>query len=242
MGIKTTIAPILLFTALFGCVSTQRYHALELKNQDLQLQADYNADFNADLIQQEADLADHATALAQQNLDLKMDKAALMAQAKDRRAEFAAVTRDLRKEIGAGELRITRYKDMLTLDVADAILFDSAKASLKPDGMRVLLSVGKVLQRSRKLIRVIGHTDDEAMAKGADYASNWELSTARATTVVRYLQEQAGLDPSRLAAIGRGEWRPVASNATAAGRRLNRRIQITLIDPDLLNGSEGQRP
>ena len=168
-----------------------------------------------------------------------MDKAALQQQAREKEGEYDAVTQDLRHEVHAGRLTITRYKDMLDLDVADEILFDSAKTALREDGQDVLQSIGKALAKNGKTIRVVGHTDNQPLAKGAGFDSNWELSTARATTVVRYLQDQCGLDPRRLLAAGRGEWMPVATNATAAGRQRNRRIQIMLIDPNLLDGPEG---
>jgi chemotaxis protein MotB len=175
-------------------------------------------------------------------VDLKMDKAALEQQAREKAEEYDAVTQGLQQEVDSGQMRITRYKDMLTLDVADEILFDSADARLKKGGDAILRLVGKALLKGDKTIRVVGHTDDQPMAKGAAFATNWELSTARATTVVRFLQEECGLDPKRLLASGRGQWMPVASNATADGRHRNRRIQIMLLDKDLLNGAEGQQP
>jgi chemotaxis protein MotB len=76
-----------------------------------------------------------------------------------------------------------------------------------------------------KVIRVEGHTDD--VPAGGAYPTNWELSTARALAVVRFLQSQ-GIDPSRLAAAGYGEYRPIAPNDTAEGRSQNRRIEIVL--------------
>jgi chemotaxis protein MotB len=82
-----------------------------------------------------------------------------------------------------------------------------------------------------KIIRVEGHTDNVPIHSRlqAQYPSNWELSAARATNVVRFLQDQAGIAPERLQAIGMAEYRPVASNKTPAGRGQNRRIEITLV-------------
>jgi chemotaxis protein MotB len=235
MRTKVTSLLLLLGATLTGCVSLSAYRALQRQNDDLTLQLGRHG-------QQESDLADQATALTQQNIDLKMDKAAMEELARDKAAEYDAVTHDLRQEVGAGRLKITRYKDMLTLNVADEILFDSAKADLKPDGQAVLRTVAQALAKNAKLIRVVGHTDDQPLAKGAGFASNWELSTARATTVVRFLQDQGGLDPRRLAAIGHGEWMPVAPNDSPADRQKNRRIEILLVDRSLLDGSEGASP
>jgi chemotaxis protein MotB len=82
---------------------------------------------------------------------------------------------------------------------------------------------------------VVGHTDNVPITGGLQkvFASNWELSAARATTVVRFLQE-AGIAPERLIATGRAEYAPVAPNDTPEGRQKNRRIEITLIDRNLL--------
>ena len=234
MQSKRLVLLVGLAATISGCVPLASYQALQRENDALKVQTDRNHD----LARKEGELADRTTALAQQNIDLKMDKAALMQQAREKEAQYDAVARDLSAEVSAGRLKITRYKDMLTLDVADEILFDSAKAHLKAAGQEVLRSVGKALAKSNKTIRVVGHTDDQPLAKGAAFASNWELSTARATTVVRFLQDQCGLDPRQLLAAGRGQWMPEASNATPAGRQLNRRIEITLLDHDLLDDSE----
>jgi chemotaxis protein MotB len=81
-----------------------------------------------------------------------------------------------------------------------------------------------------KVIRVEGHTDN-VPASGSAFASNWELSSARALAVVRFLQEQ-GVDPTKLAAAGYGEFQPIGSNDTPEGRSLNRRIEIVLVNAE----------
>jgi chemotaxis protein MotB len=92
--------------------------------------------------------------------------------------------------------------------------------------------VGKVLKATEgKTIRVEGHTDNVAISDRLKqkFPTNWELSTARASNVVRFLQEQVGIEPERLHAIGLSEYHPIASNATAKGRSQNRRIEIGLL-------------
>ena len=91
--------------------------------------------------------------------------------------------------------------------------------------------VGSLQQASGKRIVIEGYTDNTPIGAGlrARYPSNWELSTARACDVVRYLQAQ-GIDPTRLEAAGFGEYQPVAQNDTASGRSRNRRIDIFLLD------------
>jgi chemotaxis protein MotB len=227
---------LLLGAVLTGCVSTNQYSILEQENQALRQQARRDND-NAE------DQADKNVDLALKNHRLKITNEDLKRRALDRESFYDSVTNDLRREVSDGKLKITRYKDMLTLDVADEILFESAKAGLKPEGKAVLARVGKSIARGERTIRVVGHTDNQPLAKGAAFETNWELSTARATTVVRFFQEEAGLDPRRLLAAGRGEWMPVATNSTPEGRQRNRRITITLVDANLLDGIEmSQQP
>jgi chemotaxis protein MotB len=116
------------------------------------------------------------------------------------------------------------------------VLFDSGEADLKPAGAAVLRKVATILAAHPNLkIHVIGHTDNVPIRANARsrFASNWELSTARATAAVRFLTELAGVDPRRLGAVGYGEFRPVADNATPEGRARNRRIAITILSEEL---------
>jgi chemotaxis protein MotB len=108
---------------------------------------------------------------------------------------------------------------------------------LKAGGKDVLKKVGDALKGyENKIIRVVGHTDNVPVAKSlqATFPSNWELSVARATNVVRYLQE-VGVPPERMVPSGRGEYDPVAPNDTPEGRQKNRRIEIMLIDKALVS-------
>lgn len=139
----------------------------------------------------------------------------------------------LESEIQRGEVTITELKGKLTVNVVDQILFDSGKAELKPDGIQVLQRIGDILNSAvGKDIQVEGHTDNVPISPRLQekFPSNWELSTARATTVLHFLQDQVGVSGERLSAVGYGEYRPIASNDDAAGRRQNRRIQIILVD------------
>src|SRR5918999_742773 len=160
---------------------------------------------------------------------LRTQRAALEANSKQTQSQYDGLVRNLKDELKKGELQVRQYKDMLTVEVAEQLFFDSGKAALKDSGKEVLKRVGEALKGyDDKIIRVIGHTDNVPIST-AVFPSNWELSVARATTVVRFLQG-AGLPPERLVASGRGEYSPVASNDDADGRRKNRRIEITLVD------------
>jgi chemotaxis protein MotB len=126
---------------------------------------------------------------------------------------------------------------MLAVDLAEQIFFDSGRATLKAGGKDVLKKVGEALKGyENKIIRVVGHTDNVPVAKSlqSTFPTNWELSVARATNVVRFLQD-VGIPPERMVPSGRGEYDPVASNDTAEGRQKNRRIEIMLIDKNLAN-------
>jgi len=134
----------------------------------------------------------------------------------------------LEEEIQRGEVKISELKGKLTVNVVDKILFDSGKATLKPAGIKVLQQIGDILKSAvDKNIQVEGHTDNVPIHT-PQYPSNWELSTARATTVLHFLQDKANIPGERLSAVGYGEYHPISSNSSAEGRALNRRIQIVL--------------
>jgi chemotaxis protein MotB len=118
----------------------------------------------------------------------------------------------------------------------DRVLFDSGRADIKPAGLKVLKQVSDVLNKiTDKQIRIEGHTDNVPIsAKLQDkFKTNWELSTGRATTVVRFLIERGGVQPQALSAVGYADTHPIASNDSEEGRSSNRRIEIVLYPKDL---------
>jgi chemotaxis protein MotB len=147
---------------------------------------------------------------------------------------YAQMIEKMRSEIAEGQVTITELKGRLTVNMVDAILFDSGKADIKPEGRQVLQKVAEVVgQVEDKAIRVEGHTDNVKIggALARAFASNWELSASRAINVARYLQ-RLGVDPSLLSAAAYGEYRPVSENDTPEGRAKNRRIEIVLVPRD----------
>lgn len=137
----------------------------------------------------------------------------------------------MKKEIEQGQIKVTQLADRLSLNIIDKILFPSGEADISEQGKEVLKRVGDILKQARdKTIRIEGHTDNVPISRHlqARFPSNWELSTARATNVVRFLQDEAGIDAATLDAVGRGEYHPIATNKTVAGRSKNRRIEIIL--------------
>ena len=141
----------------------------------------------------------------------------------------------LQEQIAAQEIRIEEMEGKLKVTFVDKILFDSGSARVNPRGRESLLNFARSFAESNgQQIVVEGHTDNVPVGSALRnrFPSNWELSTARATAVVRFLSEEAGLTPERLAASGYGSYRPVAANDTEEGRSQNRRIEIILV-PDL---------
>ena len=145
---------------------------------------------------------------------------------------YEKLAADMKNEIEQGQIIITQLADRLSVSMVDKILFPSGEAELTPEGIKVLERVGNVLKNTdNKIIRVEGHTDNVPIHPRLQkqYPTNWELSTARAANVVRFLQEKVGIAPERMQVIGMSEYQPVASNKTASGRSKNRRIEITLL-------------
>ena len=143
---------------------------------------------------------------------------------------------EMRAALESKDVAISQLQGKLTVNILDRVMFDSGEADLKPDGAGVLRKVAAILAQHPELkVHVIGHTDNVPIRAGARsrFPSNWELSTARATAAVRFMTEKAGVDPRRLGAVGYGEFRPVADNATAEGRARNRRIAITILSEEL---------
>jgi chemotaxis protein MotB len=140
----------------------------------------------------------------------------------------------MKSEISKGEVTISELKGKLTVNLVESVLFDSGKAEVKPNGLIVLQKVIDILKSIKdKAIRIEGHTDNVPIvgALARKYPTNWELSAARAINVARYLQQQ-GIDPALLAAVGYGEYKPVAANDTDEGRAKNRRIEIVLVSKE----------
>jgi chemotaxis protein MotB len=162
-----------------------------------------------------------ASATREQEAKAKLESE--LVGASERAAEADALADRLQALVGE-QGTVVREDDKLTLEMVDRVLFASGEAVLTPRGEAVLSAVGGELKRlPDKQVWVQGHTDDVPITN-ANFASNWELSTARALTVVHYLQNVSGVDPRRLAAVGFGEHRPVSR----AKRFRNRRIEIVL--------------
>src|SRR5512133_664609 len=227
---------------------SEKRSALELRVKDLQAQVDglvaeVNGSrdqvhaFEGTLARKESELRaareEHlrAQALVDELSTSKRRLEAAKAELEKQSADYASLAGALKGEIDAGRVELSELRGRTTVKMKDKVLFSSGSATLGKDGRASLRAVAEALREVRgKLIRVEGHTDDVPTA-GNGFGSNWELSAARALAVVRALQEM-GVDPTRLAAAGYGEFQPVASNATPDGRSQNRRIEIVLAPLD----------
>jgi chemotaxis protein MotB len=178
-------------------------------------------------------LQEENESLRSKTLDLEVQK---KEEVLTMRRTYDDLLEDMKSEIEKGKITITQLEGKLKVNMVDEILFDSGKTTIKPQGVKVLERVGKILLNAKdQAIRIEGHTDNVPIGPelARTYPTNWELSAARATTVARYLQEEIGMDPASLSATGYGPYQPIASNETEAGRSKNRRIEILLVPMEI---------
>jgi chemotaxis protein MotB len=214
--------------ALIGCVSTKTYRIAQ--------------DQTAACLKDKLALSQQVDALNKEKVDLAQAAAEKDTEISKLKGTYDELVGNLKNEISSGQIQVTQLKDKLTLNMVEKILFNSGQADVKDSGKKVLDSIAAALKKIEdKDIRVEGYTDNVPLSpKLRDrFPTNWELSTARATNVVRYLEEKAGLDPSRLVAAGFGQYHPISANDTDAGRAQNRRIDIVLV-PHEVSGSAAQ--
>lgn len=185
-----------------------------------------------------AELTTRIMALETENVTLKEEMTAQLIEKEKKVQQMSTTYGELldkmKGEIEKGEITISELKGRLTVNMVDAILFDSGKAEIKPSGLEVLQRVVEILVGGQdKMIRIEGHTDNVPIVGllARTYPTNWELSAARAINVTRFL-ELRGVDTRSLEAVAYGEFRPVADNSTEEGRARNRRIEIILAAKD----------
>ncbi len=167
---------------------------------------------------------------------LQQEKAALDAAAQkseqDLQDRIAQLRKEFAPEIASGDMDIKRYHDVLVVSVKESVFFQPDWPALLPGGTDVLQRLAKVFKQAPdRLVRVEGNT---AVATSSAeslkyYPTSWHLGAARAANVVRYLQEQCGMDPLQLVASSLGQYRPKADNATEKGKAENRRVDFVLV-------------
>lgn len=144
----------------------------------------------------------------------------------------------LENSISKHEVVIQTTQEGLIVHLQELGFFQSGNAALLPEAVQALQRTGKVLREYDVEVRVEGHSDDQPIRTAAFY-SNWELSTARAMSVLSVLVDHAEFPPERIALMGYGQYRPVADNATVEGRRKNRRVDLVIVTPH--HGGDGSQ-
>lgn len=146
----------------------------------------------------------------------------------------ALLSKLLRKEIDDRQIRVEQNERGVVITFLAEVLFDSGKAKVREDSYPVLEKVARVLTEevADYRIGIEGHTDNDPI-KHSGWKSNWELSTARATSVLHYLVDQKEVQPSRVSAIGYGEYHPIASNDNSEGQQQNRRVEVVILPKEI---------
>lgn len=129
----------------------------------------------------------------------------------------------------------------VVLQLNDTLLFDSGSSTLRPAARRELATLAQELSRLKQPLRIEGHTDNVPV-RGSGYTSNWDLSAARATSVLRFLLDATNLPPVGFSVAGYGEFRPIAPNASASGRAKNRRVDIVILNDQARAGEPDSTP
>ena len=196
---------------------------LQSENQSYQARI---AELEQELTQLNTQLED----LAQQHGMTAKELAELRAE-KAKREKELSLYKDLfgklKAMVDAGTIEVVFRKGRMTVKLSNAILFDSGKARLRPEGEAAVAQLVPALQSVDREFLVAGHTDNVPI-KTARYKSNWELSTARAVSMAQAMIA-SGYPPNKLGAAGFAEFDPVAGNDTDEGKELNRRIEIVLM-------------
>ncbi|MBK8575155.1 MAG: OmpA family protein [Elusimicrobia bacterium] len=139
------------------------------------------------------------------------------------------ISQELQKEgAGATGVKLERHEEGLTLMLQTRNFFMPGSDVLRPEALTLLPGVVKILKQSQRQLRIEGHTDDTPI-HSVLFASNWELSTARALAVLRFLL-QNGIPPQRMTVAGLAEFQPLDSNNTSQGRSRNRRVEIVILE------------
>ena len=224
---------------VLSCVSKNKYVEVEteLNNTgarlaETQKQLDVLQQRNRVLLDENGRLIEANEAL---RLELQQEKLAVLQ--KDEKISDLEKTRreiesNLKDQIAQKDIKIEEIEGRLKVTFVDKILFDSGSVTIKDKGQQALLSLAESFRNNPdQNIIVEGHTDDMKIGPALQqrFPTNWELSTARATAVVRFLQEKGSIAPERLTASGFSFYKPVAANDTEEGRRQNRRIEIIMV-------------
>ncbi|MBN1655588.1 MAG: OmpA family protein [Deltaproteobacteria bacterium] len=237
--IRPFTAGLVLAAVCSGCgYSEEEMQAKQARIDELTLALDESERKNADLQNKFDDLsaqnAQIAERLKAQNVSVEQLQQALQQlkkreqQAEAQLQTFRNMLERFKNMIASGKLRVRIVRGRMVVELAENILFDSGKADLTEPGQVALAEVAEVLKTiPDRDFQIAGHTDNVPI-RSRKFPSNWELSTARAVIVTKFLADH-GVPTERLSAAGHAETQPVASNDTPEGKAQNRRIEIVLM-------------
>jgi len=211
MGKLYALLSLVLLVALSGCVSSAKYNLL-------QSQLDETIKENE--------------ALTKKVEDIKEGYDTGIASKEERARAMEDMVNELKEELDAKTVKINLLEGSLRLEVVEKMLFDSGSVIIKPGGREVLKRIAPILKRAEgQTIRIVGHTDKRppSVRLQEKYPSNWELSTARAASVINVLQWGFGINPKRLVAEGVAQYRPLATGDEKDPMATNRAVEIILV-------------
>lgn len=181
------------------------------------------------------DIEMHRDSLERDNANLRGENSRLRHQMETQVMRTPSIDDELealKRTLEAQGLKVTREGANLVVTMVDRILFESGKATLRTDAKNMLRGVAGALQRNYpdRVIRVEGHTDDRPIKKSRDkYATNWELSAARALAVLHFLKSEAGIPESNMYAAAYADTKPAEQGTSETARAQNRRVQIVIL-------------
>ena len=239
--IKKPSTAALLFTFLLtlSCVSKNKYVELETEFKNTGTELAETQRKLAGVQKRNRILFDENGRLIEANeaLKLELQQEKLAVRQKEEKISDLEKTRreieaNLKEQIAQKDIKIEEIEGRLKVTFVDRILFDSGSVTIKEKGRQALLRLADSFRNNQaQNIIVEGHTDDMRIGPALQqrFPTNWELSTARAAAVVRFLQEKGNIAPVRLTASGFSYYKPVAANDTEEGRKQNRRIEIIMV-------------
>jgi chemotaxis protein MotB len=232
----TLISLVLSLLLVFSCVSKNKYLELETRSNETQAQLEQDkSNLQAQISKLQSENNRLSETIEGLKMELRQEKLAVQ-QKEGEISELEKTRREiessLKEQIAQKDIKLEEIEGKLKVTFVDKILFDSGSVMIKPKGQEVLLKLADSFRDNEdQNIVVEGHTDNVQIGSALldRFPTNWELSTARATAVVRFLQEKGNIAPRRLTASGFSFYQPVASNETPEGRKQNRRIEIILV-------------
>ena len=184
-------------------------------------------------LQNEENVKNVETQTKEQNILEESGKTIL--DGKDGILDSAQVMEQIKQDLDVNtSIKVLKSDRGVVIRLNDTMLFDPGSAIIKSEAMNTLQKIASTLEKFQNPIVIEGHTDSMPI-RNERYPSNWELSTARATNIIKYMTDKYKFPPSRLSAVGYGEYMPLENNDTPQGRAKNRRVDIIVLSSEKKN-------